>query len=286
MIVLSVTNCPLQLRGDLTKWMIEIDVGVYVGNLSARVREKLWERVTSNIRTGKAIMVYSSNNEQGFQILTHNTDWTPVLSEGLCLMQKPNEESVSRVGMIPREVCKAEKFLLSKRHNTDLKKDYVIWEMQTTGLECKSDEIIEIGMLKIEGNKIAKEFQQYILPRKNISVQISETTGISQELLEEKGVSIKRAMEDAALFLRNNTVVGYNFDFSLEFINAVCERENIENIIYRSKDIMRILKRKTDFEDYCLENVATMCNIAYSGKCGALEKCRVVYGIISKLNLF
>lgn len=40
MVVLSVTNCPQQLQGDLTKWCIEIDVGVYVGKISARVREK------------------------------------------------------------------------------------------------------------------------------------------------------------------------------------------------------------------------------------------------------
>lgn len=58
MVVLSVTNCPQQLRGDLTKWFIEIDVGVYVGKISARVREKIWLRVCDNIKTGKAIMVY------------------------------------------------------------------------------------------------------------------------------------------------------------------------------------------------------------------------------------
>ena len=64
MVVLSVTNCPQQLRGDLTKWFIEIDIGVYVGKINARVRENLWKRVCNNIKTGKAVMIYSNNTEQ------------------------------------------------------------------------------------------------------------------------------------------------------------------------------------------------------------------------------
>ena len=67
MVVLSVTRCPPQLRGDLTKWFIEIDIGVYVGKVSARVREKVWSRVCDNIKKGKAIMVYSTNSEQDFR---------------------------------------------------------------------------------------------------------------------------------------------------------------------------------------------------------------------------
>ena len=38
------TNCPPKLRGDLSKWLCEINTGVYVGNVSSRVRDALWER--------------------------------------------------------------------------------------------------------------------------------------------------------------------------------------------------------------------------------------------------
>ena len=66
MIVLSVANCPAGLRGDLSKWLCEINTGVYVGRINARVREELWERVCKNIKNGQATMVYSVNNEQGY----------------------------------------------------------------------------------------------------------------------------------------------------------------------------------------------------------------------------
>ena len=64
MVVLSVTRCPPQLRGDLTKWFIEIDIGVYVGKVSARVREKVWSRVCDNIKKGKFRAGISDINAQ------------------------------------------------------------------------------------------------------------------------------------------------------------------------------------------------------------------------------
>ena len=45
MIVVTLTDCPPRLRGDLSKWLLEINTGVYVGQMNARVREKLWERI-------------------------------------------------------------------------------------------------------------------------------------------------------------------------------------------------------------------------------------------------
>ena len=45
MTVITISNAPMSLRGDLTKWMQEIATGVYIGNLNSRVREEIWERV-------------------------------------------------------------------------------------------------------------------------------------------------------------------------------------------------------------------------------------------------
>ena len=45
MIVIVLSACPVSLRGDLTKWLLEINPGVFVGRVSARIREKLWARV-------------------------------------------------------------------------------------------------------------------------------------------------------------------------------------------------------------------------------------------------
>ena len=78
MIVVALTNCPPRLCGDLTKWLQEINYGVYVGQLNQRVREELWKRICDNLSKGQATMVYSANNEQRMEFRVHNTMWQPV----------------------------------------------------------------------------------------------------------------------------------------------------------------------------------------------------------------
>ena len=58
------TNCPPKLRGDLSKWLCEINTGVYVGNVSSRVRDALWERVCQNLKNGQATLVFTTAGEQ------------------------------------------------------------------------------------------------------------------------------------------------------------------------------------------------------------------------------
>ena len=93
MIVVSMTNCPPKLRGDLSKWLLEINTGVYVGHVNARVREALWQRICENIRDGQATMVFTTNNEQHMDFYVHNTSWKPVDLDGIQLMKHPDKTS-------------------------------------------------------------------------------------------------------------------------------------------------------------------------------------------------
>ena len=47
--VVTLKSVPPSLRGDLTKWMQEIAIGVYIGNFNSRIREKLWNRIQANV---------------------------------------------------------------------------------------------------------------------------------------------------------------------------------------------------------------------------------------------
>jgi len=90
-VVLSVT--PERLRGELTRWLLEISTGVYVGHLSARVRERLWDRITEDVSKGRAIMVWSTSNEQRMQFKVHNHSWMVEDFDGLYLMRRVTPES-------------------------------------------------------------------------------------------------------------------------------------------------------------------------------------------------
>ncbi|KAA8816155.1 type I-E CRISPR-associated endoribonuclease Cas2 [Bifidobacterium rousetti] len=89
MIIIVLTLAPARLRGDLTRWLMEITPCVYVGKVSARVRDRLWERITDEIGDGKAVMIHPSNNEQGYKIKTYNSEWSTRDYDGLTLMVKP-----------------------------------------------------------------------------------------------------------------------------------------------------------------------------------------------------
>ena len=89
MIVIVVAACPVGLRGHLTRWLLEISPGVFVGTVSARVRGLMWVRVVEMVSTGRAIMVYRSNTEQGLAFEVHRHDWIPVDFEGIQLMLRP-----------------------------------------------------------------------------------------------------------------------------------------------------------------------------------------------------
>ena len=68
MVVMTLENVPISLKGELSRWMIEVSTGVYVGKLSALVRNLLWEKCSQNKKTGRCAQVYRTNNEQGFSI--------------------------------------------------------------------------------------------------------------------------------------------------------------------------------------------------------------------------
>lgn len=86
MMVLVVNRCPQGLRGFITRWLLEISPGVYVGKPNFRVREALWNRTIEMIGDGRALMVENAQNEQGFCFRVHNYAWNPVDLDGMQLI--------------------------------------------------------------------------------------------------------------------------------------------------------------------------------------------------------
>ena len=91
MMVLVLSACPAGLRGDLSKWLMEVSPGVFVGRPTARIRELLWERTVELCKDGRALLVYSTNNEQGMEFRTHRHQWKPTDFDGLTLVMRPTD---------------------------------------------------------------------------------------------------------------------------------------------------------------------------------------------------
>lgn len=87
MLVIVVENVPDRLRGRLAVWLIEIRAGVYVGDLSVKVREMIWHQIEDGIEEGNAIMTWSTNTESGFDFITLGKNRRlPVEFDGLKLV--------------------------------------------------------------------------------------------------------------------------------------------------------------------------------------------------------
>lgn len=289
MVVLSVTNCPQQLRGDLTKWFIEIDIGVYVGKVSARVREKVWSRVCDNIKAGKAIMVYSTNSEQGFAILTHNTEWTPVDCEGIWLMQKNNHETKAPAqAELTKGFSKAAKYAKSRmgRSSSAKQKQYVILDVETTGLNFESDRVIEVGMIRVEDSRIVDQYQRFIYSDMVLPSEIVSMTGITSAMINESGIDERTALQEIKEFIGNSMIVGYNVEFDIKFISKMCERQSQDAFIFKCKDMLRLVRRKMHLDNYRLETVARECGVEIGVVHRALEDCKIIYRLNNELNIF
>jgi len=68
MVVFIMERVPVSLRGELTRWMLELKAGVFIGSISALVRDLLWQKVGHSLKSGSAILIHSSDTEQGFAI--------------------------------------------------------------------------------------------------------------------------------------------------------------------------------------------------------------------------
>ena len=89
--MLLMTAAPPNVRHAMTRWMIEPAPGVFVGTLSARVRDELWEAVQGAVRDGWGLMIEQSNNEQGFAIRVCGTERRRIVEyDGLQLVARPD----------------------------------------------------------------------------------------------------------------------------------------------------------------------------------------------------
>lgn len=101
MLVIVVENAPDRLRGRLACWLLQVRAGVYVGDVSRRVREMLWEQVEQGLGSGNAVGAWSAPNESGFELATLGRNRrVPVDLDGLTLVSFTAED-VAAEGRAP-----------------------------------------------------------------------------------------------------------------------------------------------------------------------------------------
>lgn len=94
MTILILERVSPSLRGDLSRWLVEIQAGVFIGRVNEVVREALWERVTNRADDGTVLLVWRMNNEQGFDMKSWQPkQYVPINIEGLWLTMRPHVDT-------------------------------------------------------------------------------------------------------------------------------------------------------------------------------------------------
>ncbi len=290
--VVTLKKTPPSLRGDLTKWMQEIATGVYVGNFNSRIREKLWERITSTVGDGEATMSYAYRNEIGYQFITWNTERENIDYEGIPLVLLPVKEEAS-----PRKTMgfsDASKFRNARKFSgvkpvvqTLLSSTpYVVIDIETDGLDENDHTIIELGAVKVNGEKTT-EFSRLIYYEKKLPDAITRLTGITEITLKEKGMPLSNAMNDFLYFIGDEILIGYGVDFDIRFINKALERMNYPKLKNKYYDLARYVKKeKLLLRDYKLESALKAYGILEKVPHRALKDARLIAQLSTKVNKF
>lgn len=90
MLVMVLERVTPGLRGELSRWLIEPRAGVFVGSVSALVRDQLWDICGKRLHGGAMTQIWTTNNEQGFTLRsTGDTGRQLRDCEGLWLVCRP-----------------------------------------------------------------------------------------------------------------------------------------------------------------------------------------------------
>lgn len=283
--VITLKNSPPFLRGDLTKWMQEISTGVYVGNFNIKIREELRDRIVESVGSGEATMTYAYRNEIGYKFETHNSNRISIDFDGIPLVFTPTnpkeDKKENKLGF-----SKAAKMRKSRKYSglksLEKTKAYVIIDLETTGLDPINDRIIEIGAIRI--GKESKEYSTLIRQEMNIPEKIRDLTGISDDDIKN-GKDEQIAINELIDFIGEDTLVGYNINFDIKFINEALKRQEKPKIKNMTYDVMKYVKNdKLFLKNYKQETVAKEYGINEKVPHRALGDARITQKLIRKLD--
>jgi DNA polymerase III epsilon subunit family exonuclease len=115
--------------------------------------------------------------------------------------------------------------------NKLLPPQFIVLDLETTGLSCTRNEIIEIGAILIDVDRINDSdialspcFQTLVKPSKKIPKKITEINGITQEMVDREGIDLKEAMGQFLEFIGDLPLVTYNADFDMGFLYQAAEK--------------------------------------------------------------
>lgn len=154
------------------------------------------------------------------------------------------------------------------------KKDYVVFDVETTGLDTSHDKIIEISAIKYINNQKVDSFSQLINPNYKLNPTIIRITGITDDDLVNKPEA-KDIIPEFIKFIGNYQLIAHNASFDLKMLISECYRNNIEFPNNKVLDTLSLSKNyfsNKEIKNYKLETFKTYFNLDVNSH-RALDDC-------------
>ena len=142
----------------------------------------------------------------------------------------------------------------------DFDDEFIVFDIETTGLSIQNDKIIEIGAVRIADGKICETFGTYVDPETPISQEITNLTGITQEMV--KGApSQKEAVQSFLEFVGDRMLIAHNASFDMGFVRKACKENDIpfDNAYLDTVALSRYLN--PELKNHKLDTVAKYFNL-------------------------
>lgn len=141
--------------------------------------------------------------------------------------------------------------------------NYVVIDIETTGLSPDYDSIIELCALKYSNRNLHSKFTTLINPGFEISDFISSLTGITNEMLSD-APSLENTIRDFEAFIGDSILVGHNVNFDINFIYDAYEKHLSKPLSNDFIDTLRLARRLHKEERHNrLSDLAKRYNLSY-----------------------
>lgn len=175
---------------------------------------------------------------------------------------------------------------MGRRLINEYPSDYVVVDLETTGLDPKNCEIIEIAAIRYSDNRKVDAFTTLVKPSQPISEEITALTGITNRMLGEHGMEPDKALKEFVAFVGKSTLLGYCVNFDVRFLFEALRKRF--NIVFDNNyvDVHPIAKKllKGQLQNYSQANVCRALGISAQGAHRAGNDCRMCNDAYQKLK--
>ncbi len=163
--------------------------------------------------------------------------------------------------------------------------DYVIFDLETTGISPRNDEVVEISAIKVIGGKVVEEFSTLVNPQRPIPFQATNVNGITDDMVKD-APTFDVALKDFIEFAGDMILVGHNIHaFDMKFICRDAKRYFGKTIGNDYIDTLPLAKMYLpEMDHHTLSDLADHYDIDSDGAHRALCDCKMNQQVFEHLG--